>query len=187
MQQILIPIMRRAGIAQDAHRLTDRHAQGSVLVISLVFLVILTLAATTTMRTSTMEMRMAGNEEARISTLEMTQSIVDEVVGEPTNMVVSGDVGYVNCTANVSGCNDTNVTIDTNLLPAANAGRAQVVVERIAPALSPAPRGINSSADAFLAARFEVDATYDGTSANEGQAGVVQGVIVLVPSGAQSN
>ena len=165
----------------------SKRQQGSVLLISLVFLVILTLAATTSMRTSTMEMRMAGNEEIRVSTLEMAQSIVDEVVGNPDNVIVSGDVGYVNCTANVAGCNETSVTIDEALLPAAEAGKAQVIVERLSPALSPAPRGINSSADAFLAARFEVDATYDGTADGEGRAGIVQGVIVLVPRGAQTN
>jgi len=161
--------------------------RGSVLLISLVFLIILTLGATTTMRTSTMELRMAGNEEARLITLEMTQSIIDEVVGNPDNMIVSGNVGFINCTTNVTGCNTSLVTIDTNLLSVSKAGNARVIVERLAPALTPAPRGINSSADAFFAARFEVDTTYDGTSSNEGKAAIVQGVLVLVPRSAQTN
>ena len=161
--------------------------QGSVLLIALVFLIILTLGATTTMRTSTMELRMAGNEEARLITLEMTQSIIDEVVGNPANMIVSGSVGFINCTTNVSGCNLSTVTIDTNLLSVSKAGNAQVVIERLGPALTPAPRGINSSADAFFAARFQVDTTYDGTASNEGKAGIVQGVLVLVPRNAQTN
>lgn len=155
--------------------------------VSLVFLVVLTLAATTTMRTSTLGMRMAGNEEIRVSSFEMAQSIVDEVVGNPENIIVSGDIGFINCTANVSGCNATTIVVDPNLLPATKTNNAQVVVERIAPALTPAPRGINSSADAFFAARFEVDTTYDGVSTNEGKVGIVQGVLVLVPRGAQSN
>lgn len=161
--------------------------RGSVLVISLVFLAVLTLAAITTMRTSTLGMRMAGNEETRVSSFEMAQSIVDEVVGNPDNIIVSGDVGFINCTSNVAGCNATTVVVDSNLLPASKTNYAQVVVERIAPALTPAPRGINSSADAFFAARFEVDTTYDGTSSNEGKVGIVQGVLVLVPRGAQTN
>lgn len=164
------------------------HSQrGSVLVVSLVFLSVLTLAATTTMRTSTLGMRMAGNEETRVSSFEMAQSIVDEVVGNPDNIIVSGDIGLINCTANVSGCTANTVVVDPNLLPVNKTNNAQVVVERIAPALTPAPRGINSSADAFFAARFEVDATYDGVSTNEGKVGIVQGVLVLVPRGAQSN
>lgn len=161
--------------------------QGSVLLISLIFMVILTLAATTTMRTSTLEMQMAGNEETRIRTLELAQSIVDEVVGEPDNMVVSGEVGDVNCTNNVAGCDNYSVTVDETLIPAADQPNVSVVVERLTPALSPAPRGINSSADAFFAARFQVDSTYDGSDQGEGNAGVVQGVIILVPRGAQTN
>lgn len=161
--------------------------RGSVLIIAMVFLLILTLGATTTMRTSTLGMRMAGNEETRISSFEMTQSIVDQVVGNSDNIIVSGDIGFVNCTINVAGCSATTVVVDTNLLPAAKTNNAQVVIKRIAPALTPAPRGINSSADAFYAARFEVDTSYDGTSMNEGKVGIVQGVLVLVPRGAQSN
>lgn len=171
---------QRNSFCRLAHR-------GSVLVISLVFLAVLTLAATTTMRTSTLGMQMAGNEEIRVSSFEMAQSIVDEVVGNPGNIIVSGNVGYVNCTVNVSGCDATTVVVDTNLLPISKTNNAEVLVERMAPALTPAPRGINSSADAFFAARFEVDATYDGISTNEGKVGIVQGVLVLVPRGAQSN
>lgn len=160
---------------------------GSVLLISLVFLLILTLGATTAMRTSSLGLKMANNEEIRVTTMEMTQSIIDEVVGNPDNLIVSGGVGWVNCTANVAGCSKNDVTIDTNLLPLAEANKARVIVQRLAPALTPAPRGINSSADAFFAARFEVDTTYDGTADNEGKAGIVQGVLILVARGAQTN
>jgi len=159
--------------------------QGSVLLISLIFLLILTLAATTTMRTSTLELRMAGNEQSRVETFELTQSIVDEVVGNPNNIRVNGDVGYVNCTAGISGCSANDVIVDANLLPIARAPNAAVIVERLEPALSAPPRGIDSSADAFSAARFEVDATYDGNAINEGRVGLVQGVLVLIPRGAQ--
>jgi len=161
--------------------------QGSVLLISLIFLLILTLAATTTMRTSTMELRIASNEQTRVSTLELTQSIVDQVVGNPDNIIVSGDVGFVNCTTNVAGCSQQTITIDETVLPAAKQANAAVIVERLSPALTPAPRGINSSADAFYAARFEVETDYDGIDDNEGRVGLVQGVIVLVPRGAQTN
>ena len=159
--------------------------QGSVLLPALIFLLILTLAATTTMRTSTLELRMAGNEQQRVETFELTQSIVDEVVGNPNNIRVDGNLGFVNCTSGVSGCAANDVTVNNNLLPTAKAGNATVMVERLAPALSAPPRGINTSSDAFSAARFEVDTTYDGTSDNEGKVGIVQGVLVLVPRGAQ--
>ena len=160
---------------------------GSILLVALIFLAILTFAAATTMRTSTMGMRMAGNEQTRVTTLQLAQSIVDEVVTNPDNVVVSGDTGYINCTANVDDCTANTVAISQDIVATADAGKAEVIVERLAPALTPAPRGINSSADAFFAARFQVDATYDGTADNEGRAGVVQGVIVLVPRSAQSN
>ena len=169
----------------DAQNRTSLRQRGSVLLPALIFLLILTLAATTTMRTSTLELRMAGNEQQRVETFELTQSIVDEVVANPDNIRVSGNIGYVNCTPGVSGCNANDVAINNNLLPSAKAGNATVMVERLAPALSAPTRGINTSSDAFSAARFEVDTTYDGTAENEGKVGLVQGVLVLVPRGAQ--
>lgn len=167
------------------HLKSGNSQQGSVLLISLIFLLILTLAATTSMSTSTLELRMAGNEESRVATFELAQSIVDEVVGNPDNIIVNNNVGYVNCTNNVSGCDANSIVIDGNLLPVSRANNATVIVERLSPALTPPPRGIDSSADAFSAARFEVDTTYDGNANNEGRVGIVQGVLVLVPRGAQ--
>lgn len=161
--------------------------RGVVLVISLIFLMLLTLAATATMQTSTIELRMSGNEEVRLATAELTQSIIDQVAGDPNNLPISGSVGYINCTPNVTGCTENAVTINTSLLPASEASKARVIVQRMGPELTPAPRGINSSADAFFAARFEVDTTYDGTADNEGRANFVQGLMVLVPRGAQTN
>ena len=172
-------------ICNSVQLMAGRCQRGSVLLPALIFLLILTLGATTTMRTSTLELRMAGNEQQRVETFELTQSIVDEVVGNPDNIRVSGDLGYVNCTPGISGCTANDVTISTNLLPTTKSSNATVIVERLAPALSAPPRGINTSADAFRAARFEVDTTYDGTSDNEGKVGLVQGVLVLVPNGAQ--
>ncbi len=178
----------KSSTAQCAQAPTLRgRERGSILLVALIFLAILTFAAATTMRTSTMGMRMAGNEQTRVNTLQLAQSIVDEVVTNPDNVVVSGDTGYINCTANVDDCTANTVAISQDIVATADASKASVIVERLAPALTPAPRGINSSADAFFAARFQVDATYDGTADNEGRAGVVQGVIVLVPRSAQSN
>lgn len=164
---------------------TSASVRGSVLLTSLIFLLILTLAAATTMRTSTLELRMAGNEQQRVETFELTQSILDEVVGNPDNIRVSGDLGYVNCTPGISGCTANDVVVNNDLLPSSQAANAAVIVERLAPALSAPPRGVNTSSDAFSAARFEVDTTYDGTADNEGKVGIVQGVLVLVPRGAQ--
>ena len=177
--------MRLANQTKTA--IAGRNEQGALLIISLIFMLLLILSATTTMRTSTLGLRMAGNEETRVSTAEMTQSIVDEVIGNPNNLIVSGNVGFVNCTANVRGCTENSIAISENLLPLVETNKAEVIVERLAPALMPAPRGINSSADAFFAARFEVDATYDGSVDNEGKVGISQGVIVLVPRGTQTN
>ena len=70
--------------------------RGSVLLISLVFLLILTLGATTAMRTSSLGLKMANNEEIRVTTMEMTQSIIDQVVGNPDNLIVAGGVGWIN-------------------------------------------------------------------------------------------
>ncbi len=164
-----------------------RRQTGSVLLVALVLLLLLTFASTTSMRTSILELKMAGNEESRIGTLELSQSITDEVVGNPNNMVVNGTDGYTNCTSNVNGCNISTVAINANLVPNTNLSKATVIVTRLSPLSTPAPRGINSSADKFYAARFEVDTTYDGTADNQGKAGIVQGVLILIPKNSQTN
>ncbi|MGI9250465.1 MAG: PilX N-terminal domain-containing pilus assembly protein [Pseudohongiellaceae bacterium] len=164
-----------------------KQQHGSVLLITLIFLLLLTLAASAAMRTSTMELRMAGNEQTRLDALVRIQSVVDAVLSEPGNFVISGAPGFTNCNANVSGCDRQTISINASVTAAYEQSGTTLVVERLAPALTPAPPGITPNADAFLAARFQVDAEYDGTGAQGGRAGIVQGVIVLIPRDAQTD
>lgn len=52
---------------------------GAVLLVALIFLAALALISVTVMQTSTLELRMAGNEQERIETLQKVQAVLDEL------------------------------------------------------------------------------------------------------------
>lgn len=160
---------------------------GSVMLVALVFLIMLSLGATLGMRSSTMELRMAGNDETRVRTFELAQALLDTVVNSPANFTVSEPVGHKNCTANIVGCDRVNVILGPALLAQFSGDQARVIVERMAPAWSPPPRGSDSSVEAFRQARFEVQASYGDAEGGSGRVSLVQGVSILVPHGTQRN
>jgi len=162
-------------------------SSGSVLIIVLVFLMILTIATTTAMRTRIVEMRMAANEETRITTLELTQSIVEQVVGNPDNFNLASGVGFKNCTANVINCSENSITVDAALAHSADNNAVEVIVERLEPALSPAPRALMVSGNAFNVARFEVSVNFKVGPMSDGSIEIAQGVLVVVPRRVQTN
>lgn len=178
-----------AGNAPGKHRLALWPVRngGSVMLVALVFLIMLTLATTLGMRSSTMELRMAGNEETQVRTFELTQALLEATVNNSANFSVSERVGHRNCTANVVGCDRANITLSPGLMLQASSDKARVIVERMAPAWSPPPRGSDSSVETFLQARFEVQATYGDSTDGSGRVTLVQGVSILAPHGTQGD
>ena len=161
---------------------TMKHtSQGNVLLITLIFLLLLSITASAVIRSATTGLRMTANEQTRLSTLSMAQSIADSVLAQRSNFPLAGPPGSRFCTGNVSGCGGSPISINPALLNASKQQYATVVIERLPPALSPPPAGLGFDANIFSLARFQVEVDYDGRAINEGRAGVVQGVILLQP------
>lgn len=153
------------------------------LAVSLVMLVVILLIAMSAMRFTTVELRIAANEQIRVSALQTSQSIVDAAVSDTANTPVVGDVGYLLCSETVAGCMANTVVLDDSYLSSELAsGDATVIVERLAPLLGPPPRGLGSSLAKFAAAYFGVQGTYDQVDLGQGRSAVSQGVVVLVPT-----
>ena len=174
---------------QSRTRIAPPHAQlGAALFTALMFLVVLTLISLAAMRSSTLEMRMATNDESRLTAFQRTQAVVDATIGETDNIKVIGEVGRRTCTGSAASDTPDGVDCDVYGVDLAgdtfdddvNDGLIKVAVTRLSPAEAPAPRSIGTSAAVYSVATFKVDALYDGTDDGLGRGRIVEGVMVLV-------
>lgn len=163
-----------------------RAEQGAALLMALVLMALLTVVAASTLRFSASGLRVAVNEELRSDAFQNAQSLVDAVLAVPGNLMITSAVDQTNCVAGISGC-------DANLLVLRDGGGAVVTagqlansgsavrVRRISPEVSTPPRNTGYSAVRFQASYLQVEGRYDGTAAGWGQAGLNEGVTVIVP------
>lgn len=168
------------------HRFAKRHVaakqQGAVLITALVFLLAVTLLSTSSMRASTIGVRLATNEESRVAAVQTAQGLTEAIIGSPASTPVIGGAGFSNCTNGEGGCERYLVDVPVGYLTqAVDAGYLTARVERLTPPEKPPPRVLASSIDKFSAASFQIAATYDRTEEGLGRARVVEGLLVLVP------
>lgn len=155
---------------------------GAALVTVLLLLVAITLVALSSLRSSALELRMAGNEQERMEAFQTAQAAVDRIFAGAAGLPLAGGPGYTLCTANLSGCDAPSLRLaGPPFSPTADAVR----VTRLAPAALPPPRGLESSADRFAVASFRLDGRHDGSTAGGGRAEVHQGYLRLFPLGEQ--
>ena len=161
---------------------TNHHSatnqRGAVMIVTLVLLVVLGVMALTSMRTSKLELRMAGNEEIRANAHQIAQALSDAIIATPTMTPVIGDIGFVLCTPGQPNCGLTSLFMPAGpLAPEVDAGHLSATAQLTA--IGPPPPFTNSSADAFLANTYQVTTTYDRTDEGLGRAAITQGLVVL--------
>jgi hypothetical protein len=156
---------------------------GAILVTALIFLAVVTMLGLSSMRSSRLGVRLAHNEEARFAAIETANALSEAVVATPASSPVIGGVGFTNCTAGEAGCNRYSVVLPAGHVDGeVGSGHLMARVERMAPAIKPPPRVLESSLDKFSAASFRVISTYDRGDDGLGQAQLVEGILVLVPN-----
>ena len=162
---------------------TFRRQSGVILVTSLVFLIAITLLTIASMRSSNIGLHMAQNEESRIMATQGAQALADAIASDPNTTPVIGEPGFTICTATETNCQRNDLTMTNSTMAQYTAsGVVAARVERMNPALRPAPRGVESSIDKFVGASFEVTSTYDRVAEGLGRQTVVEGILVLVPA-----
>jgi len=155
---------------------------GAILVITLLFLVTISLLTVSSMQASNIGLFMAQNEESRIVAAQGAQALADAIVSNPSATPVVGGVGFTICTAGEQGCNQFNLPVENSALATAIAnGHMRARVQREGPLMRPPPRSVESSIDKFTSASFEVTTTYDRTDESLGKQQISEGVLVLVP------
>lgn len=165
---------------------------GAALVLALVLLVVVTLIAVTSIRSTNQELRMSLNEESRANAFQYAQGLVDWIIATAGTTPVVGDIGHRTCvsgfTPETGGCPGNLAIGDPDLL--AEDGRVaglcgscdySAEILRIGSEDSPPPRSIGTSVDKFGAAPFQIRARYDLSEIGLGRAEVVEGALVLVP------
>jgi hypothetical protein len=160
-----------------------RHRQrGATLFAALIFLIVISLISITSMRSSTMGVRMAQNEESRFAAIQAAQALTEAVFSSPGSTPVVGGSGFSNCTANEAGCNMYAVNLPAGFITdEVAADNLSARIERVTPPDRPPPRVVESSIDKFSAASFRVIATYDRAEEGLGRAQLVEGLLILVP------
>lgn len=162
---------------------TFRRQSGVILVTSLVFLVAITLLAIASMRSATIGLHMSQNEESRIVAIQGAQALADAIVSDPNTTPVIGDPGFTICSATEVNCQRYDLAMsNASMAEYAASGVVSARVQRMFPAVRPAPRGVESSMDKFVAATFEVRSTYDRSDEGLGRQTIVEGILVLVPT-----
>ncbi|HMB74014.1 MAG TPA: PilX N-terminal domain-containing pilus assembly protein [Gammaproteobacteria bacterium] len=172
--------MNEAGCAAQAS--LRRRERGAALVTALIFLIIISVLSISSMRAGSLGVRMAQNEEARLSAVQVAQALTEAIVGTPAATPVIGGAGFSNCTAGEPGCSINNVVPPAGWL--ANevaAGHLSARVERLSPPDKPPPRAIATSIDKFSAASFQLIANYDRSDEGLGSVELTEGLLVLVP------
>jgi hypothetical protein len=164
------------------HRTFPQRQGGAILVITLVFLLAISVLTVSSMQSSNIGLFMAQNEESRITAAQGAQALADAIVSNPAATPVVGGAGYTICTPGESNCHRSDLTItDAVLADAIAKGYITGRVQREGPLLRPPPRSIASSIDKFTSASFEVTTTYDRTDESLGRQQITEGVLVLVP------
>jgi len=168
-------MMNRKFINADKQR-------GVVLFISLIMLIVIGMLSVSLMGMSRVEMRMANNEEARISALQMAQGMSDIIVADPDKTPVVGGAGYTICAGSSEGCDATMTNLPDNYLTTAvTDGYLSASATRADPEFRPPPRGMGFSASKFVGTSFRLRSIYDRTEDGQGYGAVEEGVIVLIP------
>lgn len=167
-------------------RSARRRQDGAVLLVALVVLGLMTLAASSAVRFSMAGMRAAVNEELRVDAFQNAQSLVDAVLAEPANLVVTMKLDETNCVPGIGGCDWNSLRLTDADGVAVTSTQLEdsgstVLLRRIGPEVSTPPRNTGYSAVRFQAAHLEVYGEYDGTEGGWGRAELEEGIVAIVP------
>ena len=90
---------------------------GAVLLVSLLFLLLMNIAVATTTRGSTLQLRMAGNEQSRLEARQRVMAVLDGIINDLGNFPAQGGIGHRICAAGSTGslCDERLLELSTDL------------------------------------------------------------------------
>ena len=85
---------------------------GAILIVTMVFLVAISLLTVSSMQASNIGLFMAQNEESRIAAEQGAQALADAIFSDPSATPVIGGAGFTICTAGESGCDQFDLPVE---------------------------------------------------------------------------
>lgn len=164
------------------------HQKGAALFVAMLMLIVMTLLSLASMRSSTLEMRMAGNEETRMAAFEQAQAVVDATIVANANLPGTDEIGYTVCTSNLvvgvaTGCSANNLILPAQMAAAVAAGTITARVERTSGQgvdMSPRCTHCANSSRQFTGIGYSVEAVYEPADPRLGQAQIHEGFVKLL-------
>lgn len=164
--------------------------QGVVLVVALVLLVAVTMLSLAGISTTTLELMMATNQQARDNAFQQAQAGIAAVGSDITNFQVGGlggRLGETRCTPEFDNSRYYDATgvdcasMDLILPPGYDdLTYFRAAVRRLPPEELPAPRRFEDTVGAKVAT-YKIDSRYDGRDIRGGRAEHNQGIIRRLP------
>ena len=156
-----------------------RQQQGVALAMALLFLSVITLLGLATLRMSSTQLKMAQNDHARVSALEIAQAAIDATIDDPANTPVSLFAPLSRCFGQSGAltCSDPELSLAGPLF--AQGVYAEAVLTE--PAEQPVTDLLITSSDKFALATFTIRAKYDRNAESLGAADIEQGYMELLP------
>ena len=160
------------------------------MIISLMFLLLISLVATTSAETNTLQLQMAGNDQLRADAQQRVMAILDAILDDNDNTPVIGNIGYKICDegSTDTSCDRALISLSSSITDVPSGTNNDYFVTRMGPLETGAPvmsESMASSASAFNVARYEITASFEGDAARLGNSTIVQGITVKIP--AQNN
>lgn len=150
--------------------------RGVALVVSLILLLIVTVAALSAVRFSSMELLIARNDEYRFGAYHGAQSLVDATIA--VGVPATGNDGIVTCTlSTLTGCSGAQtLSLPTAIASSSDVsnGYVQVIVRQVAHD-KPTGRKLSNSGKNVRAGRWVITATYNQSGSGAGSTQVNQG------------
>ena len=158
----------------------SKNNKGTALVTGLVLLLALTVIALSGIQMSSIQLLISSNDESAVASQEFAQSIIDEIIETPSNFKVGASNGYTRCTSN-DDCDDETLTLTSTMFTSSNADiTGSIELLRV----SATPRmAQGNSASITQGAYFSISGSYDNTDNYGGKANVVQGYVMVLPTG----
>lgn len=159
--------------------------RGVALAVALILLVVLTLLALSGIRLSTMELRMALNDELRVAAFEQAQSYVDGTVRKFTNTPILAP-GITRCAKAIPDkCSNAALQMPYQQMTdevASSSWNVNVLIERIPPQNAEPPINSGFSLSSFDAAYMQVAGMWDKNAVGMGSAMVREGIAIVYGS-----
>jgi Tfp pilus assembly protein PilX len=160
---------------------------GTVMIISMIFLLLISLIATTAAETNSLQLKMAGNDQLRADAQQRVMAILDAILDDNNNTPVVGNVGYKICETGTTdtSCSQATISLNAAVTAVPSGTSKDFFVTRMGPLESATPvmsESMVSSATAYSVARYELTAIFEGDAARLGNSTIAQGVSVKIPA-----